>query len=148
MKAIMAKKTVLENKKRVMERFETSKKDIYNGTDWRIINKNEHRIVVQIELDVIDSLTEHEIMYPDGDKIVGICIDRLVSKYPAEKAEKGFYQNITFEGSTCRVIHPLVIDLFAQLSNIIVFSSLLKPREQMNEINGLANSLKTFLNWL
>jgi hypothetical protein len=39
----------------------------------------------------------------------------LVNKYPEDKAEKGFYQTIDYEGSKAFAIHPLAMNSFDNL---------------------------------
>lgn len=125
----------------------TSTQDIYEGMNWRNITDDEFKLILRLEVSVMNGMSQFEREFATRDMVNGKLIEKLVSRYPEEKAEEGFYQTITFNGQTSFAIHPLAMGLFDQIAcDLYRAARTLKPRDIDNYYRAMIDKLKAHIN--
>lgn len=126
----------------------TSEKDIYEGLSWRGLTNDEHLLIVRLQISLLDGMSQFDREFATRDMVNQILINKLVNNYPAEKAQEGFYQTITYEGQETFAIHPLAMCLFDQIAcDLYRIARTIKNPADINRLhNEIRKNLKNYLN--
>jgi hypothetical protein len=81
-------------------------KNIYEGKKFRAINKKEHYLIVEAEKHFLDIIEGKDLSLIPKETYIYIMMAKLCDNYPAETAEKGFYQVVDYEGEPHYLLHP------------------------------------------
>lgn len=125
--------------------YKNSNNNILAGRQFRGINRNEHRLVVQVERHFLDMIDGKDLAQIPKEMWIQIMMNEMCDTYPAETAEKGFYQTVMYEGKECYAVHPDVMAVFQDIVERIYAEYAVVGRDHISDIVKRWNQTLNFV---
>lgn len=125
--------------------YKKTNTNIYAERKFRKITKNEHRLIVQVERRFLDIINGKDLAQLPKEMWIQIMMSEMCDTYPAETAEKGFYQTVMYEGEEHYAVHPDAMFVFQDIVERVYAEYAVLGRDHLEDIIKRWNQTLNFI---